>query len=104
MVTTAGQPAVKKAAPAAIRQQGTAWLSADRLRDDFLCLWYGGPNDGRLLEQARAPTAAAAVAWGAYRSSRVRIRTDEGRTYWAGTAPRPEGFSHTWVAAEGPLL
>ena len=80
--------------------EGTAWLAADRLRDDYFCCWYGGPNDARLLEQARAPNAAAAVAWGAHRTPRVRIRTNEGRTYWAGTAPRPAGFSHTWTEAE----
>ena len=86
------------------RGEGTAWLSADRLRDDYVCLWYGGPHDGRLLEQARAPTEAAAVAWGTHRTTRVRIRTEEGRTYWAGIGPRPEGFSHTWQEVEGPLL
>jgi hypothetical protein len=76
--------------------EGTAWLTADAVKDDYLCFWYVGPNDGRLAEQARLPTEALAVGWGRARTSRVRIRTSAGRTYWAGTARRPEGFTLTW--------
>lgn len=76
--------------------EGTAWLGADSVSDDYLCFWYFGPNDGRLAEQARVPTEALAVAWGRARTTRVRIRTGAGRTFWAGTARRPEGFTHTW--------
>ena len=76
--------------------EGTAWLGADATKDDYLCFGYVGPNDARLAEQARLPTEALAVAWGRARTTRVRIRTGEGRTYWAGTARRPEGFTLTW--------
>ena len=76
---------------------GTAWLVADRLKGDYLCSWYTGTHGGHLVEDARVPTASEAVAWGRSRTSRVRIRTADARTYWAGTAPRPEGFSHTWT-------
>jgi hypothetical protein len=76
---------------------GTAWLVADRLAGDYVCSWYIGTHSGRLVQGARVPTAAEAVAWGRSRTSRVRIRTAEACTYWAGTAPRPAGFSHTWT-------
>ena len=51
---------------------GTAWLLEDRERGDYICSWYAGPSDGRLAERSAS------------------------RTYWAGSAPRPEGFAHTW--------
>ena len=76
---------------------GTAWLVADLARGDYVCHWYTGPNDERLVEQARATTAADAVAWGRVRSTRVRIRTADAATYWAGTAPKPAGFRDSWV-------
>ncbi len=75
---------------------GTAWLVADLELGDYLCYWYAGPSDGQLVAQARAATAAEAVAWGRLRTTRVRIRTPDARSYWAGTAPRPEGFTSTW--------
>ncbi len=77
---------------------GTVWLVADRAKGDYLCYWYTGPNDDRLIERGREPTASTAVAWGRVRSSRVRIRRSDARTYWAGTAPRPDGFTLDWVA------
>jgi len=75
---------------------GTAWLVADLAHGDFVCHWYTGPNDERLVEQARAATEADAVAWGRLRSTRVRIRTAGASTSWAGTAPKPAGFRDTW--------
>ena len=80
---------------------GTAWLVADRARGDFLCYWFVGPSDQRVAEQARAASADEAVAWGRSRTTRVRVRTDDGRSYWAGSAPRPDGFQHTWEGSEG---
>ena len=77
--------------------EGTAWLVADRVHGDYLCYWYAGTNDGHLVEQARAATPAEAVAWGRLRTPRVRIRTGEARTYWAGTGPRPATFAATWT-------
>jgi len=79
---------------------GTAWLVADRLAGDFLCYWYAGPNDAYLAEHARAVTAVDAVAWGRLRTARVRIRTADAHTYWAGSAPRPDGFRSTWTERE----
>jgi hypothetical protein len=91
------------------RGKGTAWLVADRLQDDYLCYWYVGREGDHLAEWARQSTTAQALAWGRLRTSRVRIRTAEARTYWAGTAPRPEGFVYSWpepapagVADPGP--
>jgi hypothetical protein len=78
------------------RGDGTAWLVIDRSRGDYLCYWYAGTGDDRLLEQARAADASAAVAWGRLRTPRVRIRAGDSCTYWAGTAPRPEAFIRTW--------
>lgn len=66
------------------RGDGTAWLVADTEHDDFLCYWYAGPNDVRLVEQSRVPSAAQAVAWGRLRTDRVRIRTADARTSWVG--------------------
>jgi len=76
---------------------GTASLVADRAKGDYLCYWYTGTGDARLVEHARAASAEDAIAWGRDRTARVRIRTAEARTYWAGTAPTPEGFAHTWT-------
>jgi hypothetical protein len=75
---------------------GTAWLVADRAHGDFSCGWYVGPSSDRLAERGRAGTAAEAVAWGRARTTRVRIRTGDARSYWAGTAPRPDGITDTW--------
>jgi len=76
---------------------GTAWLVADRARGDFDCYWYVGRAGDHLGAQARAATSEDAVAWGRARTSRVRIRTVDGRSEWAGAAPRPEGVSNTWT-------
>ena len=81
--------------------EGTAWLVADRPGHDFLCYWYVGSREDRLAERARVADAAAAVAWGGVRTSRVRLRADDGRTYWAGTAPRPKGIGDTWPTEGG---
>jgi hypothetical protein len=86
------EPAVNRGSGA-----GIAWLVADRARGDFLCQWYGGSADDSLLEQARAATAQAAVSWGRSRTPRVRIRTATGRTYWAGSGPKPDGITDGWV-------
>jgi hypothetical protein len=80
--------------------EGTAWLALDRAQENYSCSWYTGTNDDRLVEHARIPTASDAVAWGRSRTPRVRIRTADACTYWAGTAPRPAGFSHTWTDSD----
>jgi hypothetical protein len=82
---------------------GTAWLVVGRPSGDYLCYWYTGTNDGHLVEHKRVATAADAVAWGRLRTSRVRIRTPDARTYWAGTAPRPATFTSTWKEGSSPL-
>jgi hypothetical protein len=83
--------------------EGTAWLVADRAQGDFICLWYVGRSDDHVGERARVATADDAVAWGRARTSRVRIRTADGRSQWAGAAPRPDGLSGNWVStAAGP--
>lgn len=79
-----------------VRREGTAWLVADRQRGDYACYRYVGRHGDHLAERARQPTAEQALAWARARTTRVRIRTTEARTYWAGTAPRPDGFSCTW--------
>jgi hypothetical protein len=81
------------------RGEGTAWLVEDNIGQDYICSWYFGPYDAHLAEQARLPTSADALAWGRERTARVRIRTAAARTYWAGSAPPPEGFTHTWPEA-----
>ncbi|HSS10516.1 MAG TPA: hypothetical protein VLL25_11560 [Acidimicrobiales bacterium] len=83
--------------------EGTAWLVADPDQGDYLCYWYAGPSDGLLVGQARAATATEAVAWGRLRTPRVRIRTTDACAYWAGTAPRPEGFSNSWSDPDGMI-
>ena len=82
------------------RGEGTAWLVADRARGDFACYWYVGRAGDHLGEQARAATAEDAVEWGRARTTSVRIRTLDGHSQWAGSAPRPEGQSGTWGAQE----
>ena len=77
---------------------GTAWLVADRAHGDFDCYWYVGRAGDHLGEQASAATAEDAVAWGRARTTRVRIRTVDGCSQWAGSAPRPEGMSNTWTS------
>ena len=79
------------------RGRGTAWLVSDGSNDGYLCYWYAGAYGGHLVEQARAVDAPEAVAWGLTRTPRVRIRTADGPA-WAGSAPRPEAFTHTWRA------
>jgi hypothetical protein len=83
--------------------EGTAWLVADLGQGDYLCYWYAGPSDGLLVGQARAATASEAVAWGRLRTPRVRIRTTDACSYWAGTAPRPEGFSNSWFEPDAMI-
>ena len=82
------------------RQQddGIVWVIADEGHDAHHCYWYTGSNDGRLAEQASVTTAAEAVTWGRLRSGRVRIRTADGCTRWAGTAPRPNTVVENWTA------
>lgn len=77
--------------------EGTAWLVADRALGGFVCYWYTGRASDHLAEHTRATSAEEAVAWGQARSTRVRIRTADGCSQWAGAAPRPDGLSHTWV-------
>jgi hypothetical protein len=81
---------------------GTAWLVVDRVNGDYLCYWYTGTGEGHLVEHARAASAEEAVAWGRRRTPRVRIRTADARTYWAGTAPAPERFTNSWSGSPGP--
>lgn len=77
---------------------GTAWLVADGAAPSgFNCYWYAGPVADHLVEHAHVSTETAAVGWGRTRTSRVRIRTADGRSSWAGTAPRPGGIAHTWI-------
>ena len=78
---------------------GTAWLVADRDRGDFACYWYVGRAGDHIGEQARAATAEDAVAWGRARSTSVRIRTADGCSQWAGSAPRPQGMAQTWATS-----
>ena len=90
---------------------GTAWLVADRARGDFSCGWYVGPTGDRLAERGRAGTAAEAVAWGRVRTTRVRIRTGDGRRTGPAQHPRPDGFTQPWsdesateVHSQGPVV
>jgi hypothetical protein len=59
--------------------------------------WYAGTGEAHLLEHALVASAEDAIAWGRDRTPRVRIRTADARTYWAGTTAAPEGFAHTWT-------
>ncbi|MEY2473652.1 MAG: hypothetical protein QOK28_2981 [Actinomycetota bacterium] len=90
------------------RGEGTAWLVADSSNDEFLCYWYFGTGGGRLAEQARVSSERGAVAWGRERSTRVRLRSTNGRTYWAGSDDKPDAIAHTWedhntTAPTGPV-
>lgn len=76
---------------------GTVWIVVDRDNDDYPSYWYTGAEGGRLVEQGRAATAAAAVEWGRARTPRVRIRMSDGRTYWAGDGDVPEGYAGRWA-------
>lgn len=77
---------------------GAAWLVADRREPaGFHCYWYTGPAEDHLVEQAHIAGATQAVAWGRSRTPRVRIRTADARSSWAGSAPRPAGIVHTWI-------
>ena len=79
--------------------EGTAWLVFDAGGDlyQYQCYWFGGRCGDHLLEHTRSATAADAVNWAAARTPRARIRLPDHRTYWAGAAPRPEGFAGTWT-------
>jgi hypothetical protein len=76
---------------------GTAWIIVDVVQGDYLCYWYIGDQEDRLVEHVRASTAAAAADWGRGRTPRVRIRMGDGRTYWAGSG-MPEGYAGRWSA------
>ena len=77
--------------------EGTAWLVADGAEPSgFNCYWYVGPAEDHLVEHAHVSNATAAVAWGRTRTPRVRIRTSDRRSSWAGTAPPPAGITLTW--------
>lgn len=78
------------------RGEGTAWLITDRSSSNVDCYWYSGASGGQLVEQASAASEIDAVAWGRVRTPRVRIRTRDGETQWAGTEPRPETFAASW--------
>jgi hypothetical protein len=53
---------------------GTVWVVADDLNDDFVCYWYEGGTDSRLVEQARAATVDSAMVWGRARTGNVWMR------------------------------
>ena len=78
------------------RGDGSAWLVADRLTDKFDCYWYTGANDIQLVEQTSASIASEAVTWGRAHTPRVRIRTRDGQSQWAGSGVRPDTFTVTW--------
>ena len=75
-------------------------LVADRSNDAFQCYWYTGPHDIQLMEHASAATARDAVTWGRARTPRVRIRTRDARSQWAGIEPRPATFTVDWDDAD----
>ena len=82
---------------------GTAWLVSDRLEPaGFHCYWYTGRAGDHLVEHAHVGDATEAVAWGRIRTPRVRIRTADARTSWAGSAPRPAGIAHSWIEPDAP--
>jgi hypothetical protein len=81
---------------AARRGEGMAWLVADSANDEFMCYWYFGAGGDRLAEHARVASEGGAVAWGRERSTRVRLRATDGRTYWAGSDPKPDAIAHMW--------
>lgn len=88
--------------PAAWVGQGTAWLVHDAGRDCYHCYWLvGRPND-HLIERTTEPSAAGAVGWARCRTPSARIRLADHQTYWAGTAPAPQGFAGTWTTAARP--
>jgi len=77
---------------------GTAWLVADGAAPSgFHCYWYTGPAEDHMVEHAHVSTENAAVAWGRTRTPRVRIRTPDRRSSWAGTAAQPAGIALTWT-------
>lgn len=78
--------------------KGQAWLIFDAGGELFKyqCYWMGGHCDDHLIEHGQAVTDVDAVAWGAARTPRSRIRMPNHVTYWAGFGPRPNGFSRSW--------
>jgi hypothetical protein len=80
--------------------EGFAWLIFDAGGDlfQYQCYWMGGHCDDHLIEHARMATDAEAVGWAAARTARARIRMPDHRTYWAGSAPCPNGFAGIWRA------
>ena len=78
--------------------KGQAWLifHAGEELFNYQCYWMGGHCDDHLIEHGQAVTDIDAVAWAAARTPRARIRLPDHVTYWAGSAPRPNGFSRSW--------
>ena len=76
---------------------GAVWIVVDPVKDDYPCYWYTGAEGGRLMEQTRVGTAAAAVEWGRARTPQVRIRMKDARTYWAGEGAVPGGYAGRWT-------
>ena len=77
---------------------GAAWLVADRGDPaGFHCYWYTGRAEDHMVEHAHVVGETDAVAWGRARTPRVRIRTADTRSAWAGSAPRPAGIEFTWI-------
>lgn len=82
--------------------KGQAWLVFDAGGELFKyqCYWMGGHSDDHLIEHGRVATDVDAVAWGAARTPRSRIRMPDHVTYWAGPGPRPNGFARSWRPPE----
>jgi hypothetical protein len=76
--------------------RGIAHLVYDQAADVYQCYWFGGRSADHLIEHSEVTTAADAVAWAEARTPRARIRLPDHRTYWAGTAPSPDGFAGIW--------
>jgi hypothetical protein len=107
MVMTSKRTSRRSALRARIRParragEGLAWLIFDAGGGlfQYQCYWKGGHCDDHLIEHARMATDTDAVDWAAARTPRARIRMPDHRTYWAGSAPRPNGFAGTW---RGPI-
>ena len=77
---------------------GAAWLVSDRAEPaGFHCYWYTGRAEDHLAEHEHVVGETDAVAWGRARTPRVRIRTADTHSAWAGSAPRPAGIDLTWI-------
>jgi len=91
-----------RADPARHAGQGIVSLIYDASRHVYSCYWFIGASEDGLIDHCVAPDAAAAVEWARIRSGRVRIRTPDRRTYWAGADPAPGGFAGIWQATPVP--